>query len=118
MSQSWGTNFVIVNDIHQQLSPDYPGWEHWATIKRGLDEYIVFHCNPGPKHALSKGYAGRVYIEKIVRHRVNIELVQIQDANEFEDITAFAEAAGLLTRDTNTELKVGYWWNDQVGYGN
>ena len=118
MSRSWGTNFVIVNDIHQLLSPDYPGWEHWATIRRGLDEYVVFHCNPGPENTLSAGYAGRTYIEKLVRNRANLEFIQIADQNEFDDIIAFAEAAGLLRKDANTELKVGYWWNDQVPYGN
>jgi hypothetical protein len=113
MSRSWGTDFVIVNDVHQRLSQEHPGWEHWATIRRGLDEYIVFHCNPGPEHVLDTGYAGRTYIEKLARDQVQIAFVQIENPVEFEDVEGFARAAGLLHRDGKTELKLGYWYDDQ-----
>lgn len=108
---SWGTNFIIINDVHQRLSKDYPNWEHWATIKRGLDEYIVFHCAT-PTNPLEAKFAGNTYIEKVVRDRANLELKQITDPNEFIDIEAFCRDAGLLHKDSDTELKVGYWFDE------
>ena len=106
MSRSWGTNFVIISDVLQRLSPEYPGWEHWATIRRGLDEYVLFFH---PDYVAP-------YIEKFERDTVTLVLSAIEDPSEREDIEGFCRAAGLLTRGRDTELKLGYWSEEILGY--
>jgi hypothetical protein len=86
---SFGTNFVIVSDICQPIEAIKfaEGYAiHHATIKRGLDEYIVF-SNPG---------TNAVYIEKVERKRAKFALKQILDENEWTDITAFCISTGMM----------------------
>ena len=42
---SFGTNFILVNDVRQELPPEiFKGgpWIHLATVKRGFNEYVCF----------------------------------------------------------------------------
>jgi|14_taG_2_1085336.scaffolds.fasta_scaffold00703_5 hypothetical protein len=86
---SFGTSFVIVNDVCQPL-PAVKFAEgaavHHATIKRGFDEYVVF-SNP---------QTNQVYIEKVENNRAKFNLVQITDDSEWQDLTSFCIAAGLM----------------------
>ncbi len=100
--RSHGLDFVIVNDVQQYMDPKLPygPWIHFATIRRGFDEYIVMHQVPN----------GLTYIEKVARDQATLYLKVIDDEAERTDIEAFCRAARLLERSNKTEMKLGYWY--------
>ena len=92
-------NFIIVNDIRQEINipsgmsigeafgirqPDK--WIHHATIKRGFKEYIVFRNQR----------TGQIYLEEVEQHRATLVLHKIQDDNEWQDLHDFCKATGVL----------------------
>lgn len=95
MSKSFGTDFIIVNDVLQPIPqitfkrPDgtFRPAMHHATIVRGFDEYILF-SNPDE---------GKIWIEKVDRHRASFALRQIEDDKEWAELVMFCQAAGLLS---------------------
>lgn len=96
--KSFGTNFVIVNDVIQALDPKiFQGgpWTHLATVVRGLKEYMAF------KHAVT----GRVYIEQVDNKEPGL-LKRIESEAEWYDIAQFLADAKLLEVGTRRELKI------------
>lgn len=95
---SFGTNFVIVNDICQlipQILFEDGAAVHHATIKRGLKEYIVFR----------QASSNKIYIEEVERNRAKFVLKRINDDKEWQEIALFCRDAGLL--DISSETKHG-----------
>jgi hypothetical protein len=100
--KSFGLNFILVNDVRQQLSRHYPEAQHLGTFVRGLDEYIVFSIDKN------------LYIEKLERNRATLAFKRIDDESEFADALAFATAAGLTSMQHRGEIKIGFWEDDQT----
>jgi len=98
MSKSFGTKFILVNDIRQQLPPSiFKGgpWLHLATVVRGFKEYCCFQHIPSSK----------VYIEEIDSSSPSL-FKQIKDENEFQDLRRFLEQKAILAFAKNKEIKV------------
>jgi len=98
MSKSFGTNFILVNDIRQQFPPGiFQGgpWLHLATVVRGFKEYCCFQHMPSTK----------VYIEEIDSSCPTL-FKEIKDENEFQDLRRFLEQKAILTIVANKEIKV------------
>lgn len=95
---TFGTNFIVVSDVIQPMDSSLPfgPWIHLATIKRGFNEYIVF------KQATTH----KVYIERVIRHMANLKLEAIADDNEWSDIVAFCNNAGILGPSIDKEFKI------------
>ena len=88
---SFGTNFVIVSDIVQPV----PGLAignpperviHHATIKRGLQEYVV----------LASESSNELYLNRVERNRATFSLESIKDDEEYKDLVAFLTASGIF----------------------
>lgn len=94
--KTFGTTFAIISDVCQPLPEvrfsDGPAIHH-ATIKRGMKEYVVFR----------QASSNKIYIEEVEAHRATFVLKRIEDEEEFKEISAFCEAAGLL--DAGGETK-------------
>lgn len=99
--KSWGSNFIIVNDVIQPMKRSLPNgpWMHHATIQRGLDEYILFR----------QVNTNKMFLEKVVRNQVNIYLEYIDDEMEWQELFTFCKEAGLFSaasKSSNFELKL------------
>lgn len=92
--KSFGTDFILVNDIRQRFK-DINGteWLHLGTVKRGLKEYVCFK-RPGEK---------KCYIEEIKSDG----FYTIEDENEFQDLYKFLLTNGvLLISGVDKEIKM------------
>ena len=99
MSKVFGHEFVILNDVVQELDRNVflnGPWIHLATIRRGLREYMAF------KHM----YAKHTYVE-IVDPKEPGLLKKISDDQEWHDVVSFLKAAQLLEVGGRREIKVG-----------
>lgn len=90
--KSFGTDFIIVNDIMQTvkgLAIGHPPEKviHHCTVNRGFTEYVV----------LSGEKNNTLYINKIERNRINPVLEEITDDVEWNELCAFLNAAGILS---------------------
>lgn len=107
MNKSFGLDFVIVNDVIQPLDPAvFQGgpWEHLATVKRGLREYMAFrkvHTAHDPQRDLQQW---DVWIEIVDPHE--LKLHKIQDDNEWYDVAKFLQDAKLLEVGTRREMHI------------
>ena len=96
---SFGTNFVIVNDICQlipQILFEDGAAVHHATIKRGLKEYIVFR----------QASSNKIYIEEVERNKANFSLKKIEEDSEWADLYRFLLERGVLLVNPK-EIKLG-----------
>lgn len=95
---SFGTNFIIVNDIQQQFPTNIFGggpWLHIATVVRGFKEYCCFKHMPSDV----------VYIEEVDSTSPTL-FKKIKDENEWNDLRCFLEQRGILAYGVNKEIKV------------
>lgn len=88
---SFGTSFVIVSDIVQPLAGLAIGNPperviHHATIRRGLEEYVV----------LASETSEQLYLNKVERSRATFTLQEISDDEEFKDLVAFLTSSGIF----------------------
>ena len=88
---AFGTNFVIVSDVVQIVPGLMMGNPpervvHHATIKRGLQEYVV----------LASEKSEKLYLNKVERHRATFALQSIDDDEEFNDLLQYLTAAGIF----------------------
>ena len=98
MSSAFGTNFVIVNDVIQELPTSVFGggpWLHIATVVRGFKEYCCFRHVPSDK----------VYIEEVDPTSPTL-FKQIKDANEWNDLRQHLEQKGILAFGVGREIKI------------
>lgn len=96
MSKAFGTQFLVVNDVRQTLSPLTFGggpWTHLATIVRGFREYMCF------EHKRS----GMVYIEEFDPQ--DGQFKSLEEA-ELLDLTEFLTNIGILGVAVGKEFKV------------
>jgi len=98
MSKSFGTKFILINEIQQKLPPEIFGggpWLHIATILRGFKEYCCFKHIPTDK----------VYIEEV--HATSDTIFkQIKDPQEWQDLYSFLQGKGVLAYITGKEIKI------------
>jgi len=102
MSNSFGTNFVLVNKVRQLLpSPPFINgpWSHVATVVRGIKEYCAFVHEPSQK----------LYIEEVDPKTPNL-FIKIETDTEWADLYRFLMSEGVLTIESNTEMLVGPNW--------
>lgn len=95
---SFGTKFILVNDIQQPLDPNVFGggpWTHFATVQRGFDEYMCF------QHTLNH----KVYIEQVDNHDPDL-FVKIKDSQLYSDLVDFLRAAKILDAGVGREFKI------------
>lgn len=88
---SFGTNFVIISDVIQiipKLAMGNPPERvvHHATIRRGLQEYVV----------LASEKSNKLFLNKVERKRTTFNLEPIDDDAEFSDLVAFLTSAGIF----------------------
>ena len=88
---AFGTNFVIVSDVVQiipNLAMGNPPERviHHATIKRGLQEYVI----------LASESSNQLYLNRVERNRATFALEQIKDDEEYKDLIAFLTASGIF----------------------
>ena len=98
MSNTFGTKFLIVNDIQQMLPPKIFGggpWLHIATIVRGFKEYCCFKHMPTDK----------IYIEEVDSSSPTL-FKQIKDKNEWNDLYGFLQQKGILAFVKGKEIKI------------
>lgn len=98
MSSAFGTNFIVVNDVQQQLPSHIFGggpWLHIATVVRGLKEYCCFKHIPTDK----------VYIEEVDPTSPTL-FKQIKDYNEWNDLRQHLEQKGIIAFGAGKEIKV------------
>lgn len=96
MSNTFGSKFILVNDVRQTLPPEIFGggpWIHLATVKRGFKEYCCF------KHYLTD----KIYIEEFDQEKC---FVRIEDDNEWKELYQFLLNAGVLYTGSNKEFKI------------
>ena len=95
---SFGSEFIIINDVMQPLLPKVfgPGWIHLATVKRGFREYVAF----------KKATSDKVWIEIVDIHDRNV-FKQIEDENEWLELALFLHDARLLEVGNRREIAVG-----------
>jgi hypothetical protein len=92
MSQSFGTDFILVSEVRQELDPKvFQGgpWIHLATVKRGFKEYVAF------THKFRQRGA---YIEEIDIHEPGV-FKRIEDNQLYADLWHFLDDRGCLRRD-------------------
>lgn len=95
---AFGTRFIILNDIQQQLNPKFFSggpWLHLASIGRGFKEYMLFRHVP----------SGKIYLEEI-DVKIPTLFKKIEDTQEWKELSEFCEASGLLSFNTDNEFKV------------
>ena len=98
MSKSFGTKFIISNDVVQYLNPKIFGggpWLHLATLHRGFKEYMCFKHVP----------TDQTYIEEF-DPKNSYPFKKIKNDNEFSDIHAFLKDAGILDIKIGGEIKI------------
>ena len=97
MSNSFGTDFILINDVRQPLNTKVfgPNWIHIATIKRGFDEFVCFANKINDK----------CYIEKIDIHDKNI-FKRIEEDSLWVDLVLFLRDRGLLRREEFKTFKI------------
>ena len=98
MSKSFGTKFIVVNDVIQPLPSAIFGngpWLHIATVVRGFHEYCCF------KHMKTD----KIYIERVDPTSPTL-FVQIKDQSEWNDIRMFLQQKGILAFGVGKEIKV------------
>tara|TARA_Y100001938_G_C8072914_1_gene424235 strand:- start:1466 stop:1786 length:321 start_codon:yes stop_codon:yes gene_type:complete len=98
MSNVFGTKFILVNKVQQQLPPKLFGggpWLHLATVVRGFQEYCCF------KHVPS----GKIYIEYVDPTLPTLFKV-ISDDNEFNDLRDFLVEQGVLSFGVGQEMQI------------
>lgn len=94
---SFGTKFIIVNDVQQALDPKKFGGGHFvhhATIVRGFKEYMLYR--QVGNH--------RLFIEEVDPKEPGL-FKKIEDDIEWKELVSFCHASGLL--DVAKEIKVG-----------
>jgi hypothetical protein len=99
MSKVFGQDFVVVNDVVQQLDTKIflnGPWVHLATVKRGLREYMAF------KHLMGD----QAFVEIVDPQEPGL-LKRIKDDQEWVDIVSFLKAAKLLEVGGRAEIKTG-----------
>lgn len=88
MADSFGTRFILVNDIRQPMKNVGGGpWIHLATIHYGFREFVCF------THAKSPA---RTYIEEIDIHSKEV-FKKIEDDSLFRDLWNFLKDVGCLS---------------------
>lgn len=98
MSQAFGIQFILVNDVQQYLDPTKVlggPWIHLATVVRGFREYCCF------KHAKT----GEVYLEQIDPKEPGL-FKKIEDPEEFDDLVNFLKDAGISIIGVGKEFKL------------
>ena len=98
MANSFGTKFIIVNDIQQPLPTKIFGggpWLHIVTVVRGFKEYCCIKHIPSDK----------VYIEQVDPTSPTL-FTYIKDQNEWNDLRMFLEQRGILAYGTGREIKI------------
>ena len=98
MSNSFGTKFIIVNDIQQPLPAKIFGggpWLHIATCVRGFKEYCCFKHVPTDK----------IYIEEVDPSSPTL-FKHIEDYSEWSDLYNFLQTKGILAFATGKEIKI------------
>ena len=93
---SFGTNFVIINAVVQELShPNIGGGRliHLATVRRGFKEYMAYR----PVHN------NKVYITEVNPQNPNW-FETVADDHEFEDMVKFLQAANRLEIGSRREI--------------
>ena len=98
MADTFGTKFIIVNDVQQQLPTKVFGggpWLHIATVVRGFKEYCCIKHVPSDK----------VYIEQVDPTSPTL-FTYIKDQNEWNDLRMFLEQRGILAYGTGKEMKI------------
>lgn len=89
---SFGLGFTIVNDVVQPvkgLAMGNPPQRviHHATIRRGLDEYVV----------IAGARDNALYLNRISRDTANPGLLAIEDDTEFNELVAFLKESGIFS---------------------
>ena len=98
MADAFGTKFILVNDVLQQLPTNIFGggpWLHIATVVRGFKEYCCFKHIPTDK----------VYIEEVDPHTPTL-FKHIEDRNEWDDLYGFLQQRGILAISAGKEIKI------------
>lgn len=96
---SFGTDFILVNDVRQELPSNiFKGgpWIHLATIKRGFNEYVCFTHKF--KHT-------KTYIEEIDIHHPGC-FKRIEDDSLWQDLYLFLRDRGCLSLGEFKHVKV------------
>lgn len=98
--KSFGSEFVIVNDVRQILPNEifWGGpWVHLATVKRGLKEYMAFNKLGGQQ----------AFIEEVDPTEPGL-LKSIEDENEWKELYTFLVNSGIFViAGNNYEIKGG-----------
>jgi hypothetical protein len=98
MSSSFGTKFILLNDVQAFLPIEVFGggpWIHLATIGRGIKKYICL------KHSAT----GKTYIEEIDEKEPAL-FKKIEDDKEWADIYRFLDMHKLLKFEMGKEYKI------------
>lgn len=98
MSNTFGTKFIVVNDVIQPLPSEIFGggpWLHIATIVRGFKEYCCI------KHVPTDQF----YIEEVDPSCPTV-FKYISDRTEWEDLYGFLQQRGILAISKGKEIKI------------
>lgn len=98
MSETFGTKFILVNKVQQQLPPAIFGggpWLHLATVVRGFKEYCCFKHVP----------TNKIYIEYVDPTSSTLFKI-INDENEFNDLREFLLEQGVLSIGIDQEIQI------------
>ena len=101
--KSFGTNFVVTNDVYQPLSTKHfpknskgNPYIHLATVHRGLKEYCAY----------ADIDANKVWIEEVDPTHPGL-FKKIQEDQEYYDLLAFLDDLRLLEIGSRREIKAG-----------
>jgi len=98
MSKTFGTKFILVNDVIQSLPDKIFGggpWLHIATVVRGFKEYCCIKHIPTDK----------IYIEEVDSSSATI-FNYIKDKSEWQDLYDFLQQRGVLAFAVGKEIKI------------
>lgn len=98
MSKSFGSEFILVNDVIQPFPKGTfasNNWVHLATIVRGFKEYCCFKDSK----------TNKIYIEE-VDNSLPHYFKQVKDDSEFNELSSFLIARGVLSLGVDQEFKI------------
>lgn len=107
MSKAFGTEFIIVNQVVQELPAEVFGggpWMHLATVQRGTREYMAFKKAGRNIEATMAATGDPVWIEIVDPHEVALR--KIEDDAEWEDVARFLLDSKLLEFGLRKEMHI------------